>query len=510
MYRYYENSRICYAYLADVPTAKTAFEKAWDGSVPWLDGSQFERSKWFTRGWTLQELIAPRVVEFYAADWTEIGTKASMIEQLARRTGINPRVLNGADVSICNVAARLSWASTRQTTKIEDQAYCLLGLFRVNMPLIYGEGDNAFRRLQETILREVEDYTLLAWDLWLPDSNDFSMTMDVVCQRYSESRIHVPVPTLSTSLRGFSPNGLLLWSYSDVRQHMFTTDFTNALTRGGQSNHGPPEPTSRGLRVWLALRECSETISLAYINCRIRDRLICIPLKRATDKEDNIYSRVTMESLSGRNLLPYCQENPQHVLSGRIDYFFLDPEDLHAFRLRQIYLQPHRRDNSKPVRTPIISVMDYYFIVVIEGSDIHGTMECDDSNNRLIPITVRRKFAFGGFNPRENIIYCVYREQTPFIVVLGRWHCEIMMGCVEPGIQLYKDGRWDMSAIGLARTKHGETERAFEYRGISNELSPTDRISRTFEDAGLIVRVAYKRRARGTAVIISAVPLSRS
>ncbi|KAK0750826.1 hypothetical protein B0T18DRAFT_309681, partial [Schizothecium vesticola] len=103
------------------------------------------------------------MVEFLARDWTEVGTKSSLAVELAHITGIDARVLNGADVLVCNVAERLSWAASRKTTKVEDAAYCLLGIFGVNMPLIYGEGTKAFHRLQEAILKETEDYTILAW-----------------------------------------------------------------------------------------------------------------------------------------------------------------------------------------------------------------------------------------------------------------------------------------------------------------------------------------------------------
>ena len=123
----------------------------------------FRRSRCFTRGWTLQELIAPTFVEFYAEDWTEVGTKSSIREELALIIGIDIRILDGDDPSVCNVAERMSWAAFRQTIRVEDAAYCLLGIFQVNMPLLYGEGKRSFLRLQEEILKTTEDYTLLAW-----------------------------------------------------------------------------------------------------------------------------------------------------------------------------------------------------------------------------------------------------------------------------------------------------------------------------------------------------------
>jgi hypothetical protein len=109
------------------------------------------QSKWWTRGWTLQELIAPQAVVFHIAgphSWTKIGSKSTLLELVAARTGIDAAILRGLDVRECSVAQRMSWASERETTRTEDMAYCLLGLFGVNMPLLYGEGNKAFLRLQ--------------------------------------------------------------------------------------------------------------------------------------------------------------------------------------------------------------------------------------------------------------------------------------------------------------------------------------------------------------------------
>lgn len=107
--------------------------------------SEFDRhghlrnSRWFTRGWTLQELLAPDIVEFYTADWSIIGTRSSLQSEIASITGINEMVLSGDSNPLnCSVAERMSWAARRLTTRVEDRAYSLLGIFDVNMPLIYG------------------------------------------------------------------------------------------------------------------------------------------------------------------------------------------------------------------------------------------------------------------------------------------------------------------------------------------------------------------------------------
>ncbi len=168
MYRWYQEAAICYAFLSDVPPESR--------ELPSAPNSAFRRSRWFTRGWTLQELIAPRHMLFYASDWTSLGTRSRTAlepdgpgvgaELLSSITGIDSRVLKGDLLpEELSVAARMSWASLRKTTRKEDMAYCLLGIFGVNLPLLYGEGDRAFLRLQEAIFRETDDQSLFAWVL---------------------------------------------------------------------------------------------------------------------------------------------------------------------------------------------------------------------------------------------------------------------------------------------------------------------------------------------------------
>ena len=154
MFRWYAQAEVCYAYLADVPS----------GHDLSANDSAFRTSRWHTRGWTLQELIAPAIVIFVSGDWQVLGTKAKLAPLLEDVTGIDRRVLTrDVRLSSCSVSVRMCWASRRSTTRIEDQAYCLLGLFGVSMPTIYGEGKRAFLRLQYEILRHSSDISLFAW-----------------------------------------------------------------------------------------------------------------------------------------------------------------------------------------------------------------------------------------------------------------------------------------------------------------------------------------------------------
>jgi hypothetical protein len=152
MYSWYQRSEICFAYLEDV-----------DSDISALD-QKFRRSRWFTRGWTLQELLSPTVVEFFSNSWASLGTKDQLADIISEVTQIDTTILRGKVLVLdTSVAKRMSWVSTRQTTRPEDIAYCLMGLFEVHMPLLYGEGNRAFLRLQEEIIRSSDDQSIFAW-----------------------------------------------------------------------------------------------------------------------------------------------------------------------------------------------------------------------------------------------------------------------------------------------------------------------------------------------------------
>ncbi|KAM0232612.1 hypothetical protein ACHAPO_007769 [Fusarium lateritium] len=147
MFLWYQKAKFCYVYLSDK-----------------VEQFPLAKCRWFTRGWTLQELIAPTSISFYNQAWDFIGSKRSLLGSLSDITSIEQEFLSHlAPISSACIAKRLSWAANRQTTRIEDMAYCLLGICNINMPMLYGEGENAFRRLQEEIIRTTYDLSLLAW-----------------------------------------------------------------------------------------------------------------------------------------------------------------------------------------------------------------------------------------------------------------------------------------------------------------------------------------------------------
>jgi hypothetical protein len=174
MFAWYRASSVCYAYLTDLDDDEPlrgvprdvqgmfSVELALHRDA--VRASPLARSRWFTRGWTLQELIAPPRLRFYDARWREFGTKRSLHWPLQVITHVDASVLlDSGQLLTRSVWRRMSWAATRDTKRVEDIAYCLLGIFDISMPLIYGEGYKAFQRLQEEITRKEGDVSILDW-----------------------------------------------------------------------------------------------------------------------------------------------------------------------------------------------------------------------------------------------------------------------------------------------------------------------------------------------------------
>jgi hypothetical protein len=205
MFNWYKRARVCYTYLADVRTgglvstdinlirdrsvirSAPKFQvKVTDNDEP-TDGEptnnspallehsvhtvhatvikSIHDSRWFERGWTLQELIAPRFLRFYDSSWHYLGDRdQELSDVVCGCTGLTPNIMgNPGDLRYIPIARRMSWMARRQTTRKEDIAYCLLGIFGVNMPLLYGEEEKAFIRLQEEIARRNEDHSLFVF-----------------------------------------------------------------------------------------------------------------------------------------------------------------------------------------------------------------------------------------------------------------------------------------------------------------------------------------------------------
>ncbi|KAH8698212.1 heterokaryon incompatibility, partial [Phaeosphaeriaceae sp. PMI808] len=151
MFRWYQNAEKCYVYLEDVPGPGTD-TGGWSHHASW--GLSLQKSRWFSRGWTLQELIAPRIVDFFSKEWGFLGNKSSLERQISEITNIPVPALRGSRLDRFSITERISWGERRQTKYEEDKVYSLLGICGVYMPLNYGEGkDYAFQRLYDEIDR---------------------------------------------------------------------------------------------------------------------------------------------------------------------------------------------------------------------------------------------------------------------------------------------------------------------------------------------------------------------
>jgi hypothetical protein len=224
MYKWYWNAAICYAYLQDVS----------DLPAPPIIGD----SNWFSRGWTLQELLAPLHVEFYTQSWTFIGTKAGLTPTIQKITNIDDTFLEDRTaIQYASIATKFCWASRRKTTREEDIAYCLLGLVGINLPLLYGEGQRAFYRLQLEILKHSNDHTIFAWDypVCYPFGYNFGRPSTAVL---------APSPSYFFESRGIQP----------IRAPRSTEALTSAVT-------------NNGLKIRLPVIQTNPNGFVAFLHC---------------------------------------------------------------------------------------------------------------------------------------------------------------------------------------------------------------------------------------------------
>lgn len=262
MYAWYQGAAVCYVFLEDVPPLTPHFPEA-----------EFRKARWFTRGWCLQELIAPEKIDFFAKDWTDIGTRWSLEETITEVTGIPGTAFDqGVDLQIFSMAQKMSWASQRKTSRKEDEAYCLLGIFDINMPLIYGEGVNAFRRLLNEILKEHGDYSFLLWTTASPYLDEGGIAPAALKPEF------------------FPRHGLSTWNGETCAYQEI--EFARGLPDLASRN--PPQLTSRGLQVEMLVHPnpdaflknddgepvLDDTMLLVFTEFTYRGKLVCIALEK--------------------------------------------------------------------------------------------------------------------------------------------------------------------------------------------------------------------------------------
>ncbi|KAI1792666.1 HET-domain-containing protein [Ganoderma leucocontextum] len=236
MFKWYWQAEVCFAFLADVPSEGGLHGKK----------SAFRESRWHKRGWTLQELIAPAVVIFLSKDWVRLGTKAELAKLLEEITHVPLPILTRKEYyHQTSVANRMRWAANRQTTRAEDQAYCLMGLFDVSMTVIYGEGTRAFQRLQHKIMKHgFSDMSLFAWGGWLRSDvfrdQGLELALDRDIDPYDDSS-YLLAPSPASFLTGFDFTPL----HPHPKQSYPPPNLTEEEKAHGAPFNGVEVPTAR-------------------------------------------------------------------------------------------------------------------------------------------------------------------------------------------------------------------------------------------------------------------------
>lgn len=320
MYDWYAGAVVCYALLDDYD-----------------ENLGLSHCRWFSRGWTLQELIAPKNVEFYDSAWQEIGTKRSLRDPIAAITGINVGVLDGGPPSGCTYAERMSWMCGRRTTREEDMAYCLLGLCNVNMPLLYGEGaKKAFFRLQAEILSATEDHTLLMWDhRALTTSNDEDGdTILAPAPWYFKRAGDLSERQYSRSEQAFDYSTLTVENSVEYRSKWIQSASKANISAGTLSIR----PSELGLQAWVAditPEGSTHSTSVAILNAWVGDRAVFVRLEpHEHDKSGRHYRRSPG---------PGFELASQHIMDGL---------KFKQMRLRSISLYPARQTTHRATSLP--------------------------------------------------------------------------------------------------------------------------------------------------------------
>ena len=240
MYRWYANAEVCYAYLHDVDGSSFPIHR---------DKKKYHKSngrpEWFSRGWTLQEMIAPRNLQFFNEHWRPIDDKKSLAGILNTITGVPEHILaDGLEENRPCVAQIISWAATRTTTRVEDRAYSLMGLLDVNMPMLYGEGKKAFHRLQLEIIRSSNDQSIFAWGYG------------------SDVRIGSVLADDPSAFKGCFHVKLL--SHDELIERFSDLSSTDTDRLDDEF-----PITNRGIKIWMSLRRYrnSNSIFRAYLPC---------------------------------------------------------------------------------------------------------------------------------------------------------------------------------------------------------------------------------------------------
>ncbi|KAI1771048.1 HET-domain-containing protein [Hypoxylon cercidicola] len=302
MFAWYRDAAVCYAFLLSAPDELGTVEAR----------AEFAGNRWFLRGFTLQELLAPAHVIFFSGRWVPIGEKRLLCGLLAEITGVDADILRGdRPLTSASVARRMSWAAKRVTTRPEDSAYCLMGIFSVNMPMLYGEGaEKAFIRLQEETMKESDDQSLFAW--------------------------------VNPSSPPDAMEGLLASSPSFFSQSKSIVPYQDWEPRA------PYAVTNRGLRIDLHLTACGDNIYAAALDCPVPpdykdSSFLALYLLKLSDKDEQ-FARVKTGQFASMNRRGHLQ-----TVYVRQKPHAPSPEGAYPYHLIQLRSGPSP-DVYKPIR----------------------------------------------------------------------------------------------------------------------------------------------------------------
>ena len=299
MYRWYANAKACYAHLHDVDGSSFPTEKDDEKYQEWNGWPE-----WFSRGWTLQEMIAPSDVQFFNENWQPIGTKKTLAETLATITQVPEHILvDGLDGNRPCVAQIMSWAANRSTTRVEDRAYSLMGLLDVKMPMLYGEEKKAFHRLQLEIIRSSDDQSIFAWGWNSPRVEIGSILADN------------PSCFKGCSNMKLIDNGDFIGRAIEAFPKLRSVD-ANKL--------GVFANTNRGIQIWMLLcayRE-SKSVFRAYLPCLCRGFLVSIDLVLWNSnyyRYSNVWQTADSNSAEFRQVYLRYHDTPNYTVAFDID-----------------------------------------------------------------------------------------------------------------------------------------------------------------------------------------------
>ncbi|KAL4070100.1 hypothetical protein V8B97DRAFT_2047969 [Scleroderma yunnanense] len=294
MYQWYQNSKVCYAYLHNIPGASFPTES---------DKEKYHESngwpEWFSHGWTLQEMIALENVQFFNQDWQSIGDKRTLACTLEEITQVPSYILtDGLSTYRPCIAQIMSWAADRKTTRVKDRAYSLLGLLDVNMPMLYGEGNRAFQRLQLEIIRVSDDQSISAWGAG--DDGDGGWTGSILADDPS-----------------------FFWDCGNM-ESINRDEFIREVVKNVapeeelhsiEDHFGVFPVTNRGIQIWMLLRplENSDSVFEAWLPCLDAGDPVRINLVLW----DSNYYRYYMQGSYTKRTAQFCQvylryQDPPH------------------------------------------------------------------------------------------------------------------------------------------------------------------------------------------------------